>query len=94
LTRGAWIVERRDSVERLVSGYNIIGRCGFGVVEVLMWYGREVVGPAPISRELSSIGAGSSLRYEILTCNLRLLAPKGQAPNGQAPEGQANIGVL
>ena len=39
-----WIVERRDSVERLVSGYNIIGRCGFGVVEVLMWYGREVVG--------------------------------------------------
>jgi len=23
-------VERRDSVERLVSGYNIIGRCGGG----------------------------------------------------------------
>ncbi len=39
-----------------------------------MWYGREVVGPAPISRELSSIAVGSSLRYEILTCNLRLLA--------------------
>ncbi len=35
---------RRDSVERLVSGYNIIGRCGLGVVEVLMWYGRDVVG--------------------------------------------------
>jgi len=27
---------RGDSVERLVSGYIIIGRCGFGVVEVLM----------------------------------------------------------
>jgi len=37
-------MERRDSIERLVSGYSIIGRCGFGVVEVLMWYGREVVG--------------------------------------------------
>ena len=70
---------RRDSVERLVSGYNIIGRCGFGVVEVLMWYGREVVGPAPISRELSSIGAGSSLRYEILDgCEwLNGYSPKG-----------------
>ncbi len=57
-----------------------------------MWYGRKVVGvewvvgPAPISRELSSIGAGSALRYEILTCYLRLgvvyvclLAPKEQA---------------
>ena len=33
-----WIVWARwDSI-------NIIGRCGFGVVEVLMWYGREVVG--------------------------------------------------
>jgi hypothetical protein len=36
-------VEQRDSVERLVRGYSIIGRCDFGVVEVLMWYGREVV---------------------------------------------------
>jgi len=44
VSRGAWRVERRDSVERLVNGYNIIGRCGFGVVEVLMWYGREVLG--------------------------------------------------
>ncbi len=26
----------------------------------------KVIGPAPISRELSSIGAGSALRYEIL----------------------------
>jgi len=26
---------RRDSVERLVSGYNIIGRCGFGVLGVV-----------------------------------------------------------
>ena len=42
--RESWLVERRDGVERLVSGYNIIGRCGLGVVEVLMWYGREVVG--------------------------------------------------
>ena len=25
-----------------------------------------VIGPAPISHELSSIGAGSALRYEIL----------------------------
>jgi hypothetical protein len=40
----SWHVERRDSVERLVSGYKFLGRCGFGVVEVLMWYGREVVG--------------------------------------------------
>ena len=40
----SWRVEQRDSVERLVRGYSIIGRCGFGVVEVLMWYGREVVG--------------------------------------------------
>ena len=40
----SWRMERRDSIERLVSGYGIIGRCGFGVVEVLMWYGREVVG--------------------------------------------------
>ncbi len=62
-----------------------------------MWYGREVVGvedvvgPAPISRELSSIGAGSSLRYEILTCNLRLRAVYVCL---LAPKGQANIGVL
>ena len=35
---------RRDSVERLLSGYNIIERCGFEVVEVLMWYRRKVVG--------------------------------------------------
>ena len=47
-----WIVERNDSVERLVSGYNIIGRCGFGVVEVLMWYGREVVGVEEVNGEL------------------------------------------
>ena len=26
--RESWRVARRDSVERLVSGYNIIGRCG------------------------------------------------------------------
>jgi hypothetical protein len=45
----SWRVERRDSVERLVSGYNIIGRCGFGVVEVVMWYGREVVGVGEVN---------------------------------------------
>ncbi len=66
MSRGAWIVQRRDSVERLVSGYRIIGRCGFGVVEVLMWYGREVVGPAPISRaqhqKTRLFGAGQLVR--------------------------------
>ena len=30
----------------------IIGRCGFGVVEVLMWYGREVVGVEEVVGEL------------------------------------------
>ena len=41
----------------------------------MVWEGDGwLFGPAPISRELSSIGAGSALRYEILTCNLRLLA--------------------
>ena len=31
-----------------------------------MVHGLLVIGPAPISHELSSIGAGSALRYEIL----------------------------
>ncbi len=65
-----------------------------------MWYGREVVGPAPISRAQHpkstsfwcwTIGAGSSLRYEILTCNLRLRAVYVRL---LAPKGQANIGVI
>ena len=29
-----------------------------------------VIGPAPISHELSSIGAGSALRYEILSLGM------------------------
>ena len=47
----SWRVERRDSVERLVSGYIIIGRCGFGVVEVLMWYGRDPASPEAAPRQ-------------------------------------------
>jgi len=58
-----------------------------GQVRVCDW----LFGPAPISREQSSISAGSSLRYEILTCNLRLLAVYVSL---LAPKGQANIGVL
>ena len=59
----SWRVEWRDRVERLVSGYNIIGRCGFGVVEVLMWYGREV----PASPEAAPRQAGlASIAYRVL----------------------------
>ncbi len=35
---------------------------GYSMVVMVHW----LTGPAPISRELSSIGAGSALRYEIL----------------------------
>ena len=59
------------------------------------------MGPAPISHELSSIGAGSALRYEILEwiMEIRLLAvPFDRLRTGYvsllAPKGQANIGVL
>ena len=39
-----------------------------------------VIGPAPISRELSSIGAGSALRYEILDTGLDwAFWPRGRA---------------
>ena len=53
-----------------------------------MVHGLLVIGPAPISRELSSIGAGSALRYEILEwiMEIRLLAVYVSL--------RANIGVL
>ena len=64
-------------------------------------HGLLVIGPAPISRELSSIGAGSSLRYEIVESimEIRLLAvPFDRLRTGYVslltPKGQSNIGVL
>ena len=68
-------MERRDSVERLVSGYNIIGCCGFGVEEVLMWYGREVVGVEEVVRveEVNDSGADLDI-YRLLAVYVCLLA--------------------
>ena len=52
----SWRVEWRDRVESLVSGYNIIGRCGFEVVEVLMWYGRDPASPEAAPRQAGVVG--------------------------------------
>ena len=35
---------------------NIIGRCGFGVVEVLMWYGRDPASPEAAPRQAGVVG--------------------------------------
>jgi len=56
VSRGAWFVVRYEMLDarKMLSGLNNIGRCGFGVVEVLMWYGREV----PASPEAAPRQAG------------------------------------
>ena len=48
-----------------------------------MVHGLLVIGPAPISHELSSIGAGSALRYEIV----EWIPPQADLRYGNTPAG-------